>query len=479
MNAVLVVGLVLAATLTASAQESPAPPQWAEEVAESIWKGLEAVPWDGPLEANREASNVAWERFQGDGSAQWADEEWCERYTLESKTHTEEFYSYALPAHEAGMDQLRTPGVVTPGVAAMAVYCRIEQFRGSATGLTVAGLEVVQRALARRVSERFGAPEKPDQVHDFGAGSWHHLLRWETDELEIVVFIDEPRDRQPRLGVRARHRHLLEALADDEKLYSIQYDYSSRLGMRVEEALVETLKERLPSLSRLLGHEWPGVDEIATALLQLLESAPAEPTQQAPLLLAGDRLAERLQLGLDSDYPKWDELRAELGRHGLRYESDHLAYSWTYLHDLQTRVWQEHPETKWGEYAFVLLLRRGMTPSVACAEGSDTFRAVIQHGEEILRQRRESPRRLEVLFTVAQAYETWWSLSQASPEDGYARASDYQEGAEEARRKAAAYYEEVVGMAPNSNEALYAQRRLPRLRLGVDTNQRTFYCIYD
>jgi len=53
----------------------------------------------------------------------------------------------------------------------------------------------------------------------------------------------------------------------------------------------------------------------------------------------------------------------------------------------------------------------------------------------------------------------------------------YQEGAEAARQKAIALYEHFLQTAPQSDYAGYAKRVLPRIKLGIDTGQRRFYCV--
>src|SRR5881397_3672958 len=101
-------------------------------------------------------------------------------------------------------------------------------------------------------------------------------------------------------------------------------------------------------------------------------------------------------------------------------------------------------------------------------------------GLEAFRVRRAaSPVRADVDFMVAQSYETWWSLSQASPQDESAQPARYQAGALTARQKAIALYNQVLKLIPDSPEATYARRVLPRLALGFATNQRRFICVYD
>ena len=113
-----------------------------------------------------------------------------------------------------------------------------------------------------------------------------------------------------------------------------------------------------------------------------------------------------------------------------------------------------------------------------CAAGSDQFRTVIQQGLQFQEQRPKSPYLLDVQLAVAQAYETWWSLSQAPTGEEYSDVEPgrYQEGADAARQKSIAYYAQLLQTTAQSDHAAYARRVLPRLKLGIDTGQRRFYC---
>ena len=120
-----------------------------------------------------------------------------------------------------------------------------------------------------------------------------------------------------------------------------------------------------------------------------------------------------------------------------------------------------------------------------CSGGTDQFRTVIQRGQEVQEKHPSSPYLANVELTVAQAYETWWSLSQAhtgaevSEGEADVQPGNYKAGAEAARQKAIESYEHLLQSAPQSDEAAYARRVLPRLKLGIDTGQRRFYCSYD
>jgi hypothetical protein len=152
--------------------------------------------------------------------------------------------------------------------------------------------------------------------------------------------------------------------------------------------------------------------------------------------------------------------------------------SWVYTGDLLRRVRADYGQSVWGERAFLERLNQADDESWDCEPDSEQFHAVIREGWQLLEQHPESPYRLDVQLAVAQAYETWWSLSLApkGEEHSDVPAASYQEGGSEARQKAIAEYEELVRTASESNYAAYARRELPRLKLGIDTGQRHFYC---
>ena len=49
-------------------------------------------------------------------------------------------------------------------------------------------------------------------------------------------------------------------------------------------------------------------------------------------------------------------------------------------------------------------------------------------------------------------------------------------GAEAARRKVIELFEELIRLAPESPEAERGRLRLTRLKLGLDTGERSFFC---
>ena len=157
-----------------------------------------------------------------------------------------------------------------------------------------------------------------------------------------------------------------------------------------------------------------------------------------------------------------------------------------YRHELLWRVWREWPETEAGELAFLQLLGGGWStdPGEGCPQNPDLFREVITRGEAFLASHPRTDFRKQVLYALAQANESWWSIAHAPKDDEWVNAPPFPrraanaQQASRARDEAIRYYREVAGLAPGSPEAASALRRLPRLELGLDTGQRRFFCSY-
>lgn len=229
---------------------------------------------------------------------------------------------------------------------------------------------------------------------------------------------------------------------------------------------------------------------LTTSERLLKASRTGSPEHRAELLLAADRLADHLLM--EGRTPVSDSReRLRLVAYGLEFRYLELGGGWFYMHNLLWRVWEDYSKTDWGEWAFVLLLENGWDTSGACRNGSDQVHPVIRQGEEFLAGRPDSPRRIEVMFLVAQAYESWWSISLLPKCKSGKEAGCDEEGAEEvnpsefrdrgamAREKAIVLYRRVLRFGPESSEGQDARDRLPLLESGKDTHQRRFYCVYD
>jgi len=222
-------------------------------------------------------------------------------------------------------------------------------------------------------------------------------------------------------------------------------------------------------------------------IFQLLATQKTAAAGRRPtILFAADLVASRLacdtlktQPGPNADCA---HLQADFSRYGLTLKYEPLGGGMFYPRDLLWRIWSEYPQTLWAERAFVLLLDLGWDTSGTCEKGGDQTREVIRRGESFLQQRPNSPYRGLVTLLVAEAYASWWSLSNepaGSEMSDYVASKRFQEGAEAARMKAIADFEEVLQLAPGTGLSKFADQVLPPLRDRQILDNYRFLCVYD
>jgi len=447
-----------------------------ERLAGNLWNQLAGVSWNSAF-------------------PKWNKEPSCKRQPPQPNR---------LDAEGAWCFQCRRTG---PGFVAVASYyafdpdqpaCRLLQFRASTGPLSQQDSQRTYRALLKKLEENYGPGKAPGEIHGQGAAYWRYVKRWDVNRVRILLFVNEvlwdtPARQPPRVELLAQHERLRTAIAQDQRLKKIQWGNSEDLRQKVDAALAGALRGALPKLGamlesrRLHGYDAGTVRVYIEILLKLSEQVPVE--NKPVYLMAADRLAGKLGrlLGTSPGRSQRDKvsgvmhgnLRWETSAH-LCFQFDHIG-GWVHRHGLLRRVWEQYGNTRWGEYAFLLLQQAGWFFGAGCPEDPATFRPVIRHGEAFLQQHPESPHRLDVVFALAQAYDTWWSVSQ--PKQGWG--SDvpnpalYRKGAARARQQAIHYYEIVRQELRGTVFADYAERQLPRLKLGFDTGQRRFLCMYD
>jgi hypothetical protein len=222
-------------------------------------------------------------------------------------------------------------------------------------------------------------------------------------------------------------------------------------------------------------------------VFQLLDAAKTAPAERKPaILFAADLVASHLgcddpraRQGANSDCA---QLKTDLSRYNLTLKYDELGAGLYYPRDLLWRLWAEYPKTVWGERAFVLLLDRGWDTSFTCERGGDQTREVIRQGESFLNQHPNSSYRAVVMLLVAEAYASWWSLSNepsGSEMSDYVDPTQFQQGAEDARLKAIAYFEQVLQLVPGTELSKFADQVLPPLHEHQILDNYRFFCVYD
>ncbi len=448
-----------------SAVEDPA------ALTEALWSSLQAASWEATAAAwQRQNPDASCRRFQGDGDSTGADQQWCEQCEADAGVRNQRWSFYAFDT-------------VAPG-------CRLGQFEAVVEGIAEETVQQIYNDLRRQLARKYGPGDEPEAVHARGSASWRQLRRWRSEGAEIYLYVAKPRFEPTHVGLMARAQPLLDALAEDKVLWTVEEHSGLEPGGELDRALTQALGASYPELAGLLAQtpaagSGPQPQLVYDVLVRLVTEAVSAPRQrQAASLLAADRLADRLNslfVAPTDSRPQPDDIaamRRRLAQLGIDYESGGYD-SFGNSGKLLRRVWEEYGDTPWGEWAFLTLHLRGWTLGVGCRGGEENFREVVRRGESFVAQRPASPRRWAVQFATAQANETWWSLSQASPEAAGIDAARFRKGSPQARERAMREYRAVISQQPAGAMAAYARRQLPRLELGVDTNQRRFYCMMD
>ena len=490
----------------------PQPDLSANAQVQKLWSDLEKSAWGAPLQDwSALHADVACAPFRGNMWGRGADAPWAQQCSSSRERDAAHWSFYMFTLQEP-------------------LVSRLEQFDETTIALPEDALKLVQQSLQNRLAARFGpAEDRSPKLARSRAVQWPEYLRWQTADLEIQLNLSEfdPQRKEGRIRLQGRHRALLDALNDDDRLKQIgTSNFLYEVGSAIDHQLADNLLPDFPDAATMLVKQQPDpdpqktreaiqqwqdqlrsapptgqtgiraaviaipqnswkADEFHGALLRLLTAAQTSSTPRQPeLLLAADRLAWRLPWVLSKDksqFTHWQEWRTQLAGLGVTYKQTFDSpdeTSWVYTGSLLRRVWTGYPETDWGERAFVMLLSHGWGTGIGCADGSDVFRQVIRQGLPFIEKHPNSPYHLDVQLDLAQAYETWWSLSQAptDQEDSDANPQEYKEGAEAARQQAITRYEQLLQSAPQSDQSAYARRVLPRLKQSIDTGQRRFYC---
>lgn len=143
--------------------------------------------------------------------------------------------------------------------------------------------------------------------------------------------------------------------------------------------------------------------------------------------------------------------------------------------DLETLA-TKYLNSRWGRQAFLMMTQLGWSKG-GCQEGPDQFRLVIQRGEPFLRRFPNSEVSNDVRLALANAYATWWNLSQNPPSG---KANTYLKGAARSKDKAIALYQVCLhgdGHSLPQSSQQQAELRLKKLRSDIKgSNTYDYYC---
>lgn len=205
------------------------------------------------------------------------------------------------------------------------------------------------------------------------------------------------------------------------------------------------------------------------------DTAPRlEPRRRAAALLATDIVVNGFFPILEADSAHARQ-REAFEAIGLTYELAHLDGGYLFTRRGLWEAYRIDPDGPAGRLAFVTLLGAGWTTKVACADGPDEYRRVIDQGEAAL-ARGESD--ASIHYYVGIAYHDIVSLSRGGKYDDYIEPSDYAPLAPAARLRAIAHLRAWLARPADGRMRRHAWRMAMSLMLGRAMDAR-YFCVYD
>jgi hypothetical protein len=201
----------------------------------------------------------------------------------------------------------------------------------------------------------------------------------------------------------------------------------------------------------------------------LTEARRAPPRRWAQLLIQADAIAEKM--ARREPVPEGFR-RVRIQDFDLNYRWNEIQHAENYRHDLLKTVVRAQEGEPEGANALVALF--GNPDAAAGMAGARPYQIVI---ETLQSKRWQGLHDIRLDRFLGEAYETWWSLSRAKPNDPTLAGQglsprDFAEGAEAARQNAIAAYDRVLHVQPKDQEL---RHRVAELKARHDTNQRRWY----
>ena len=183
---------------------------------------------------------------------------------------------------------------------------------------------------------------------------------------------------------------------------------------------------------------------------------------------AANALFQRILIegaGHPLDRPDFSFLR----KFDVTCEYDGHGSDWTCVAPLWSAYMRSNPHTRWSHLAYLHAL------GTEC-DGLG-YLQVAREGPSWLARHPNSGFEPFVLQAIAEAYETWWSLSRAPKDEEFVTASEHAEGADDAQLEAVRWFSRLRERHPDSAQALASAVRANQIAIGVDTGQRRFFCV--
>jgi hypothetical protein len=186
------------------------------------------------------------------------------------------------------------------------------------------------------------------------------------------IMADPQAAMAPVTGTPGQSRSLPEQIPARPR-FEISLDPMHEFQEDLREALLHDLVPAFPELPKFLGDPMAKSPDSAHErfVFQLIDAVENGQADQRPaILLAADLVANEIWCPSENK-EQCNQLRSQFAQHKLTLEYSELGGGFYYQRDLLWRVWQQYPETDWGERAFVVLLELGWDTSKTCAKGHE------------------------------------------------------------------------------------------------------------
>lgn len=359
--------------------------------------------------------------------------------------------------------------------------CTLQQAKFSVES----GSPVLLRELREIANEQIGVLSVPSEdIHEFGSSYWYPVYQRKADtSLAYLYSRSESIGDHPTewINLLFRRDPLEGRIRKDDEFPLYEY-YEPTLPESIDEWAAQACKETGLSHCKaaLLAVRAKNEQEIARFVehaYTILRSKNMSDPQYTALVYWGEYLATRsAKLGEE------DSKRLELEWRDYPFSEGFFFVRSDFYQMALNRL-----DDRWGQRAFIQMTRRGWEVGGACRSGWDQYRRVIKHGETYLTTYPNEIITPYVRFELAEAYQTWWSLAQASKHSDYVNSKEHLPGSDKARRRSIDLFklflngseDASLGLEVNNHLSVRIQESLFYLKHKLDPRRWKYYCIYD
>jgi hypothetical protein len=254
------------------------------------------------------------------------------------------------------------------------------------------------------------------------------------------------------------------------------------IGREFDE-MTELLRAGL-AVAQSSGQEFPRIpaEQVRDTLERWVGLAKGLPDfRRAAALLAADQILEIVQYASPiSDASAGAGAREALMKIGAEFRKAPLEVpKIIYINSWLWEAYRLDADGPVGGLSFLELMNRGFDTTRTCSAGSDSFRTVIQRGEEYLTEPRDPEVRQAVELMVAEAYLDIVALAAGAGWMFNTDPEPYKGSAPEARVMAIRHFRAGLMKASDSREVRTAWSKAWRTLAGIPPRGPRFYCWND